>query len=571
MTVMRTTRLKGDGSQQISNGMVFIDGEWRSVKNDGLLQLETGRWVISGSDEHNAYLHRLAQRAAEADQRKALMVEAREINRPKKDADNFASYVADGADLYLGVREYDGGYAFAYLDDGTLALVDQVLKDGNTIKPRPLPVVEGSPLEIVGLPSEGILQAPSLQPGQLFMLVHDHVSRYVDLAPLDLELSVYYILFSHFYLKCNTVPYLRFLSDTGKGKTRAEKVIGDLCFYPVRAAGASSFSGMARTQERWRGTLVIDEADFSGEKDSQMTKYLNLGFEQGQYYILSDKLNPKNQDYFNPFCPKVIAMREPFSDNATEGRLLSITMHERRREDIPIILPEEYPSQTQRLRDILARFVLEHWRHFDGTKMLNFGDLNIEPRLQQLAMPLSVIFQLLPDGVERFREYLCGRQREIKRVRAISWVGSLVNAAVSMGKGDLEPGDEFGELYNPTLKVVQAITPSMIAKQFHSTGKKVTQTLSSAGFQVEKRWITKVDGKTKKQIRAYAVPDSDTWAEIVRRYIIEDEDGAEIPEALKSALWVKPSQPSQVPQDSDPVTDETDVTLPHTGNGSVEV
>jgi len=340
-------------------------------------------------------------------------------------------------------------------------------------------------------------------------------------------------------------------------------VIGDLCFYTLTASGASSFSGMARMQQKWRGTLKCDEADFSGDKDSQMTKYLNLGFERGQFYILSDKMDPKRQDVFNPFCPKVIAMRTPFSDNATEGRLLSIPMRETTRPDIPIILPPEYGTQTQHLRDQLARFTLEHWNDIDGSKMLHFDDLNIEPRLKQLAMPLSVVFQLFPDGVERFMTYLIGRQTEIKKIRAMSWTGSVVNAVVALARGEVEPGDEFNDLYNPLLKTVQAVTPSMMAKQFKSSPKAVTQTLTSTGFQVEKRYITKADGRTKKQVRAYVVPDQNSWNEIVRRYI-EEGDDIDMPPVLKSSVYVEVSQTSQPSQTTDSETDKTDKTGVHT-------
>ena len=145
---------------------------------------------------------------------------------------------------------------------------------------------------------------------------------------LDLELCVYYILFTWFYTKVKTLGYLRFLADTGKGKSRTQKVIGDLCFYPVFASGASTFSGIARLNNRWRGTLIMDEADTSGDKESQFVKYLNLGFERGKYYVLSDKQNPRLQEFFDPFSPKILAMRQPFRDNATEARLLSVSPHE---------------------------------------------------------------------------------------------------------------------------------------------------------------------------------------------------------------------------------------------------
>jgi hypothetical protein len=170
--------------------------------------------------------------------------------------------------------------------------------------PRRLPEVDRQPLSIVGLPDETIQEAKLLQPVALYDKVKSHIGKYVDLAELDLDLCTMYVLFTWFYRKVNTVAYLRFLADTGKGKTRGKKVIGDLCFYPLYASGASSFSGIARTQQQWRGTLVIDEADFAGEKESQITKYLNLGFERGQYYILSDKQDPRSQDYFDGLCPK---------------------------------------------------------------------------------------------------------------------------------------------------------------------------------------------------------------------------------------------------------------------------
>ena len=36
-------------------------------------------------------------------------------------------------------------------------------------------------------------------------------------------------------------------------KSRFLKVISNLCFYPIRASGASSISGIMRFKERWMG------------------------------------------------------------------------------------------------------------------------------------------------------------------------------------------------------------------------------------------------------------------------------------------------------------------------------
>ncbi len=502
-------------------------------------------------------------------------------NKEDEDYENevFASHFNYNG-LWLDVQKFDGSYAFAHINgSGGIALASEAALNKLSLRPRRLPEVDKQALPIVGLPDEGIENARLLKPEELYNKLKSHIRRYVDLADLDLDLCTMYVLFTWFYLKVNTVAYLRFLADTGKGKTRGKKVIGDLCFYPLYASGASSFSGIARTQQQWRGTLVIDEADFAGEKESQITKYLNLGFERGQYYILSDKLNPRAQDYFDAFSPKVLAMREPFHDNATEGRLLSITMHETSNLGIPIILSPGYYQETKTLRNELALFALHHWNDIDVTLMMSFDDLGIEPRLRQLAMPLSIIFQLWPDGVEQFRRYLVSRQKEVRRVRSMSWEGTLVNLVIAIAAGDQEAGAEFSEYLKPGSDELEAVTPSMVAKQLKASLKAITQGLLSVGFQVEKRWITlrKEDKELRKQVRAYTIPDSQTWAEITSRYYFT-EDGktdVEIPQCLQSSRYApsaEPSQPSQASQKElhqpDLVTVETLVTRRNTAPGN---
>jgi hypothetical protein len=479
--------------------------------------------------------------------------------------------------LWLEVQKLDGSYAFAHRNGSEAIALSSETAVGNLhLLPRPLPEVDRQPIAIVGLPDESIKETRLLSPSDLYDKVKLHIRKYVDLVELDLDLCTMYVLFTWFYLKVNTVAYLRFLADTGKGKSRAKRVVGDICFYPVYASGASSFSGIARTQQHWRGTLVIDEADFAGEKEAQVTKYLNLGFERGQYYILSDKTDPRSQDYFDAFSPKVLAMREPFHDNATEGRLLSIAMHETSNRNIPIILSSSYYEETRILKNELALFALRHWNDIDATRMMSFDDLGIEPRLRQLAMPLSIIFQLWPDGIDQFRRYLVARQKEVRRVRSMSWEGTLVNLVVALATGDQEAGPEFSEYKLTDSDELQVVTPSMLARQLKASVKAITQGLMSVGFQVEKRWITlyKEGSEVKKQVRAYCVPDARTWLEITSRYYFSDDvsTDVEIPESLQSSKYnvvsVKPSHPSQVSQKTleqpGSVTVETDVTRGNT-------
>ena len=492
-------------------------------------------------------------------------------NRSDSNKKNFkrkAHFEKDGK-LYLEILTTDEEYKFAYLNDsGGVELIDYV---DDTLPVELPPTKEGELASIVKLPSEDIAKCESLAPDELIDRIQKHIRKYCDMPDMDIELCSYYALFTWFYKKCNTTGYLRFLADSGKGKSGMLTVVSDICLYPTSTGGSSSFSGMMRTNERWHGTLVIDEADISGDKKNQVIKYLNLGIEHDKYYILSDKNDPTQQEVFDPFSPKIIGMREHFRDNATEGRLLSISPHETTDGNIQILLDKAYYKESAVIRNYIARFVLDSWPTVDGEKLLSFRGLGIEPRLQQLAMPLSIIFQLWKGGEKTFFEYILQRQHDLRKQRALSWEGNIFNLVLSIALGDEKPNG-FDNFYNSK---IEAITPTMIAETLHITPKTVTQTLQSIGFQVEQRYITEttrgedreLEG-SKKRVRCYVIPDEKTWVEIIQRYYV-DEDGTDgtdgthtltinnldlidIPEVLKSkkytcAIASVPSVPS-VPQ-----------------------
>jgi hypothetical protein len=520
----------------------------------------------TGADDFLADGHTL-------DQLKALAVSFEEVVPAPEPANLERNFLYVKYKLYLEVRKDDGGYGFAYLDENNqVKLIDEISCRGDRIKPRGLPEIQQKPVGIVGLPDETIKECRLLAPDELINRINNHLVAYVDLPEHDLELSIYYIIFTWFYSKVDTLGYLRFLADTGKGKSRAQKVVADLCFYPVFASGASTFSGIARLNNVWRGTLIMDEADTRGDKEHQFVKYLNLGFERGKYYALSDKQDPRIQEFFDPFSPKILAMRQPFNDNATEARLLSISPHETTNPNIPIILPQKYYSEARRLRNELALFTLHHYNDIDPQKLMTFNELSIEPRLKQLAMPISIVFQLWPSGSEIFRDYLISRQKEVRRIRSMSWEGNLVNLLIAFAVGDQEMGIESSEYFNSEKRKFVAVTPSMISQQLKTSVKAVTQGLLSVGVQIEKRWVMahKEGKEIRKQVRAYVVPDSRTWREILSRYYFA-EDGEkelEIPDIIKSTkftAWKEASQVSQVSQSDEesvgPVTLVTDVTV----------
>lgn len=481
------------------------------------------------------------------------------------------AWIIDKNGINLTVLDRYNKKWFAYLHEGEIKF-SEILPTNARIIPRSLPWKDGAPIPIVGIPQrEAIEDAKDLTIEEIEILVNDHLFKYCDQKTTDKELCLYYIFFTWYYPKVNTVPYLRLRADTGKGKTRIQKAVGDLTFYPITAEGASSPSGIMRFAEKWHGTLVMDEMDIktspkeseSGGYQMDLIKYLNLGFERGKYYLKSDKADLKKQEIFDPFCPKIISMRGIFQDVATEGRILSISTYETTRSDIPPTLHQDYYENVIILRGIIARYVLKNWSRIDGLKYPDLTSLKVEARLKQLTEPIGVIIsQLFPAGLGKITGYILTRQNEIRKDRSESWEGSLFNVVYSQAMDEENPG---------------YVTPQSVAQIVGTKATVITRTLKNIGFETierrrevpiyENKMGVRVEtGSKKKTIRSLIIPNEKIWKEISSRYYyfepqkegqttLSKVEGKHCPDALKGPRYQEILEP-------DITTHATHTTLP---------
>ena len=436
--------------------------------------------------------------------------------------------------IYLSVISNTEKFSFAHVEDGELKFEEKVVIGNKKYIPKELPLQNGEYKKIVGIPNKLMMDTmETMEAEVLFEQIKKHMERYLDAPESEIEIFSYYALFTWFYQKINTLPYLRFIGDTGKGKSRFLEVISDLCFYPIKMDGGSSGSAMMRFNESWNGTLVIDESDIKGGSDDLFIKYLNIGFQRDRNISKCKAKDYNTFDYFDPFCPKLIAMRKPFEDNATEGRLISITPKETKRLDIDFILSDEYNFEVTYLRAVIARFVLFNWNKVDGNALDNLPHLDIENRIRQMAIPLSLLCQLLPEKQKLLEQFVNQRQVEVKKTRSESWEGNAFNLVYALAKGDEKVPKEYEDFMGSNGAI--RVTPSMVASILKVSTKSLTDTLKSIGMLSEQGRIKKADGKNKVG-RYYAVPDYDTWGEIIRRYWYDESsiECPECPEALKS-------------------------------------
>lgn len=224
--------------------------------------------------------------------------------------------------------------------------------------------------------------------------IQDYIHRYIDVSPLYEKIASYYVLLSWIYDGFNELPYLRLRGEPGSGKTRFLQTVGSICYKPIFASGASSVSPMFRILDAVRGTLIIDESDFSmSDEKSEIIKIFNNGNVKGFPVLRSEiSINTKefNPKAYHVFGPKLIANRGFFEDRALESRCLTEEMGQRKmREDIPINLPDAYKVQALHLRNKLLLFRFRNYglRGLQGEVV----DRTIEPRLNQIFTPLISI------------------------------------------------------------------------------------------------------------------------------------------------------------------------------------
>ena len=257
---------------------------------------------------------------------------------------------------------------------------------------------------------------------RLFSEIRSFVHRYLELPADFEEIASLYVLLTWVYEFAPSIPYLRVIGDWGTGKTRFLQVVGSVCFRPTFASGATTPAPIFRILEQFRGTLVLDEADF---KDSsswvEMVKLLNNGYRPGMPVLRADKENGKwFPRSYQVFGPKLIATRFPFKDEALESRCLTAEMMPLTRDDIPRVLPPAFDKEVDDLRAKLLTFRLANLIKLKGKTFGNdLLEPNLQPRLQEILIPLKAMLngdrsmvEAISSFVHRLQENLFLRRRE---------------------------------------------------------------------------------------------------------------------------------------------------------------
>jgi len=307
--------------------------------------------------------------------------------------------------------------------------------------------------------------------------VRAHIHKFVDLPPTYEEFAAWYVLMSWVSDRLRTVGYFRFVGDTGTGKSRALDVLGRLCYKPMVLAGAITPAPIYRLIRRFRGTLVLDEADFSDSTEkSEVITILNCGFERGRPIVRCSKDDPNTLEILPCFGPKVFATRYTFDDVALEARCLTTKMQETDRGDILSILDDTFFAEEMHLRNKLLLWRFHNWAKIEYNSIRDIDIGKLEPRIKQTSLPYALMFKDRPEVMDRFRTFILKYQEEIIQTRAEGEQGRIVMAfftlAAEHGANYVSSG-MITEYVNEHFKL--DIKTPKVGKILHSLGLDTTK------------------------------------------------------------------------------------------------
>jgi len=379
------------------------------------------------------------------------MLKARQAEQEKEaDAQDSPERYEDSAGGHIGGVLFE--QCVRWLPDGTPICIYAVRWPDGKIETRNSVTVAGItyrpfPNHIGVIRNENILfpEQPDAYTDQRSLLrdVQEFIHTYLDVDPFYERLASYYVMFSWLYDCFDTLPYLRALGDAGTGKSRFLQTIGSLCYRPIFMSGATTVSPVFRILALMRGTVIMDEADFSNsDTDNEMIKILNLGFDRKQGFVYRDKKDGDSHwpESYNVYGPKLLATRKEFTDKATESRCLTKRMSAARPDPrIPYILDDRFWLAARALRNKLLMHRLRNHkpRQLDNS----MAEESIEPRLNQVMMALKATIDD-PVMQKELTTFMMAYNKELIGKRGMQLSAIVLQAVVDIYYG---PADLLGD------------------------------------------------------------------------------------------------------------------------------
>jgi len=314
------------------------------------------------------------------------------------------------------------------------------------------------------------------------------IKRWLDIPDDHRLFALWNIKRSWVYERFHTLNYLRALGDTGLGKTRYLDTLGSIHYKPILTSGATTAAPVFRVIDKWSGTMIFDEADIKITEETEVIiKIINQGYERGKHIMRCEQNDASKINFFDPYCPKVLATRRPFADKAVESRCITQFMTGTARRDIPRNLDDRFFAEAERLRNKLLMWRFKNYHRINPNPDVRFNSENLEPRVEQISTTFLSLFANQPDQLKTFENFLRNYQETLIQERQDTPEGEIVSAIHDLleeGMTDITSKDIMlkGE---PTDNNGKPLTPKGISNRLKSLGFGRSQLVRN-GSQVKR-------------------------------------------------------------------------------------
>jgi hypothetical protein len=357
-------------------------------------------------------------------------------DRPAEIVETLGGYIDGWLVEYLYDPEQDRA-RLAYRDpDKQIGTADFLDIEGVRYYPKPV---------VSFIRNGGVLFASDVGPlkptRELVAIIESFIHRHYLLEDKYLgRIISYYVLLTWVYDSFNALCYLRAMGEAGSGKSELMKRVGYVCYRMMTASGAASAASFFRATEMYRGTVFIDEADLhdGGDMTNDLVKFLNLGAMKDNPIWRLEEVNNGNdgKSYevatFQTFCPKLIAMRKDFKDDAVGTRALTIKLMPRepmelKENGIRLYIDDDFRKKALTIRNMMLRWRLQTWETQIEVNEEHM-DMEISSRLNQVTMPLKALAKDDPELTAEIERFLRLYNREIVLTRSMTIAARVMEA-----------------------------------------------------------------------------------------------------------------------------------------------
>lgn len=403
-----------------------------------------------------------------------------------------SAILGDGTLIEMLYDKQANTTSLAVYKNGEVEIKKKLISEGICLKPHS-PNKDLIKARVISFPSE-----PKEYESQKELVadIQKFIHKYLAISPFFEKIASYYALFTWIHDDFNELPYLRGLGDYGTGKSRLLQVVGSVCYKPIFASGATTVSPIFRLLNDFKGTLIMDEADFIfSDTTAEIVKILNSGFMKGMPVLRSESNNKKSFDVkaYSVFGPKIIATRQLYKDTALESRMITEDMNLNfPRKDVPYNIPDIFWDEALDIRNKLLMFRFKN----KGKSKLRpeLENREIEPRLNQIAIPLMSIIddpELILEIQNQIKEY----NEKIKIDRTLSYNYQILDAICELADdGYISPTvQQITDVFNKGLSDAERKTPKKM-------GYFIRKTLDLKTERTRDGFILSLDNEKKVSI-----------------------------------------------------------------------